>query len=55
MVRQGAVPALVAPPREQRLARGLRAICAELGLDPPGLGCSAMSTTRCSNWRGIRL
>lgn len=36
VVRQGAVPALVTPPREQRLARGLRAICAELGLDPTG-------------------
>jgi hypothetical protein len=35
-VRQGAVPGLVTCSRELRLARGLRAVCAELGLDATG-------------------
>ncbi len=36
VVRQGAVSGLVTCSREQRLARGLRAVCAELGLDATG-------------------
>jgi hypothetical protein len=36
VVRQDAMPVLVTCSRAQRLARGLRVICAELGLDPSG-------------------
>jgi hypothetical protein len=36
VVRQGAVPVVVTCSREQQLAGGLRAVCAELGLDATG-------------------
>ncbi len=35
-MRQVAVPVLSIIPRDERLASGLRAVCAELGLDPAG-------------------